>query len=84
MQANPGSCTHVPGEKAKRPQNTLLPTRILVILRSDRLTNDDVMRRAVNSGMTTRLHQRRARWLGHMRRMDNERISKEALYGELP
>jgi len=57
--------------------------RILGITWSDHVTNNDVLERAKILSMTTLLRQRRLRWLGHVRRMDDGRIPKDILYAEL-
>ena len=57
--------------------------RILGISWLDKVTNADVLSRAGLPSMHTRLKQRRLRWLGHVRRMDDGRIPKYILYGEL-
>ena len=57
--------------------------RILGISWLDKVTNADVLSRAGFPGMYTLLRQRSLRWLGHVRRMDDGRITKYILYGEL-
>ena len=57
--------------------------RILGISWLDKVTNDDVLSRAGLPSMYTLLRQRRLRWLGHVRRMDDCRLPKYILYGEL-
>ena len=57
--------------------------RILGIKWSDRITNNEVFRRAATPSIYTLLRQRRLRWLGHVRRMQDGRIPKDLLYGEL-
>ena len=57
--------------------------RILGISWQDRVSNAEVLSRAGLSSMYTLLRQRRLRWLGHVRRMDDGRIPKDILYGEL-
>ena len=57
--------------------------RILGISWLDKVTNADVLSRAGLPSMYTLLRQRRLRWLGHVRRMDDGRIPKYILYGEL-
>ena len=57
--------------------------RILDISWLDKVTNADVLSRAGLPSMYTLLRQRRLRWLGHVRRMDDGRIPKYILYGEL-
>ena len=57
--------------------------RILNIKWQDRITNNEVLSRANATSMTTILQQRRLRWLGHVCRMEDGRIPKDLLYGEL-
>ena len=57
--------------------------RILGISWLDKVTNADVLSRAGLSSMYTLLRQPRLRWVGHVRRMDDGRIPKYILYGEL-
>ena len=57
--------------------------RILGINWSDRVPNAQVLERAGLSTMYTLLRKRRLRWLGHVRRMEDGRISKDILSGEL-
>ena len=56
---------------------------ILGISGQDKVTNTDVLSRAVLPSMHTLLRQRRLRWLGHIRRMEDGRIPKGILYCEL-
>ena len=57
--------------------------RIIGISLQDRVANTDVLERAGPPSIFTPLSQRRLRWLGHVRRMDDGRIPKDLLYGEL-
>ena len=57
--------------------------RILGISSEDEVTNDDVLSRTGLPSMYTLLRQRRLRWLGPVRRMDDGRTPKYILYGEL-
>ena len=57
--------------------------RILGISWQVKVTNADVLSRAGLPTMYTLLRQRRLRWLGHVRRMEDGRIPKDILYGEL-
>ena len=57
--------------------------RILGISWLDIVTKADVLSRAGLPSMYTLLRQRRVRWLGHVCRMDDGRIPKYILYGEL-
>ena len=57
--------------------------RILGISRQNKVTNADVLSRAGLPSMYTLLRQRRLRWLGRVRRMEDGRIPKDILYCEL-
>ena len=57
--------------------------RILVITWQDYVTNKDVLEQAGMPSMYALLTKRRLRWLEHVRRMENGRIPKDFLYGEL-
>lgn len=57
--------------------------RILGISWQDKVTNAEVLSRAGLPTLYTLLRQRRLRWLGHVHRMDDGRIPKDILYGEL-
>ena len=57
--------------------------RIMGISWQDKVTNADVLSRPGLPIMYTLLRQRRMRWLGHVRRMEDGRITKDNLYGEL-
>ena len=58
-------------------------TRILGISWRDKVPNNTVMERAGITSMYTILKQRRFRWLGHVSRVEDDRIAKDLLYGEL-
>ena len=57
--------------------------RILGIQWSDRVPNTAVLRRAGIDGIEAMLMLHQLRWLGHVRRMSDERIPKQLLYGQL-
>ena len=57
--------------------------RIMGIKWEDRISNSDVLNRAKLSSIHGLLSQRRLRWLGHVYRMDDGRLPKDILYGEL-
>ncbi|XP_047497854.1 uncharacterized protein LOC125044938 [Penaeus chinensis] len=57
--------------------------RILGICWEDKVTNTEVWSRPGLPSMFTLLRQRRLRWLGHVHRMEDGRIPKDILYGEL-
>ena len=49
----------------------------------NKIPNTVVLSHTELPSMYTLLRQRRLRWLGHVRRMDDGRIPKDVLYGEL-
>ena len=57
--------------------------RILGITWQDKVTNTEVLKQAALQSMTSILCKRRLRWLGHVKRMDDNRIPKQLLCGEL-
>ena len=57
--------------------------RILNITWQDKVPDNTVLERAGCTSMFTLLKQRRMRWLGHVVRMGDGRISKDLLCGEL-
>lgn len=57
--------------------------KILGIKWQDHIPNTSVLELAGIQSMYAILSQRRLRWLGHVRRMDDGRIPKDILYGEL-
>ena len=57
--------------------------RILSISWTDKVSNNEELERAESPSMFTLLRQRRLRWLGHVHRMEDGRIPKDLLYGEL-
>ena len=57
--------------------------KILGIKWSDKVSNVNVLDKANLKSMTSILSMRRLRWLGHVKRMDDNRIPKQLLYGEL-
>ena len=57
--------------------------RILGISWQDRVSDTEVLSRANCPNMFTLLRQGRLRWLGHVYRMEDVRIPKDILYGEL-
>ena len=50
----------------------------------DRIPNNDVLAKAGMPSLFALLFQRRLCWLGHVRRVKDERIPKDTLYGSLP
>ena len=57
--------------------------RILSIRWQDRVPNTEVLESAGSLSMHLMLTQRRLRWLGHVHRMEDGRIPKDMLYGQL-
>lgn len=57
--------------------------RILSVTWQDKVTNNEILQRSHLPSMFTLLRQRRLRWLGHVRRMEDGRIPKDLLYGDL-
>lgn len=57
--------------------------RILHINWQDRITNNEVLRRVGLPSLFETLRVSRLRWLGHVYRMDDARLPKSVLYGEL-
>jgi len=57
--------------------------RILGVTWQDKVTNNTILQRAGIPSMYCLLKQRRMRWLGHLVRMEDGRIPKDLLYGEL-
>ena len=57
--------------------------KILGLTWEDKVTNEKVLTRAGITSMSTLLKQKRLRWLGHVHRMEDTRIPKCLMYGEL-
>ena len=57
--------------------------KILGITWKEKVTNVEVLERTELQSMTTTLCRRKLRWLGHVKRMKDDRIPKQLLYGEL-
>ena len=57
--------------------------RVLGITWQDKVTNAAVLEQAGSLSMHLMLSQRRLRWLGHVHRMEDGRIPKDILFGEL-
>ena len=74
---------HMPGRREGLTHFTLRSIRRILhghISWQDNVTNTDVLSRAGLPNMYTLLRQRRLRWLGHVRRMEDGRIPKDILY----
>ena len=82
MGASPGLPTH--GKRSRLNVFHLRSLRkILGIAWQDHVTNPDVLSRAGLLNMHPLLRQHRLRCLGHIRRIEDGRIPKDTLYGEL-
>ncbi|KAA3670761.1 uncharacterized protein DEA37_0015017 [Paragonimus westermani] len=57
--------------------------RYLSRFHSDMIQNTEVLRRAEMDGMEAMLLLNQLCWLGHVRRMDDDRIPKQLLYGQV-
>ena len=57
--------------------------RILGIKWQDKVTNVDVLSDSSMLSIHSLLMKRRLRWIGHVRRMDDGRIPKDIMFGEL-
>ena len=57
--------------------------RLFEISWMDKVSNEEVLQRASLPTVSALIKQRRLRWLGHVRRMDDGRIPKDLLYGEI-
>ena len=57
--------------------------KILNVTWQDKITNSDILQRAGLTSIHGLLRSKRLKWLGHLRRMTNDRIPKLVLYGEL-
>ena len=57
--------------------------RILRVKWQDKITNTEILARTNMSTINSLLERAQARWAGHITRMDENRIPKQLLYGEL-
>ena len=57
--------------------------KILNIKWQDKVPNTEVLKKSHIHSIQTTLRERRLRWLGHIKRMDDHRLPKQVLYGEL-
>ena len=57
--------------------------KILGVTWRDRVSNVDVLRRTNCVSLENILHRNKLRWVGHVIRMDEDRLPKQLLYGEL-
>ena len=58
--------------------------RLFEISWIDKASNEEILQRANLPTVSALIKQRRLRWLGHVRRMDDGRIPKDLPYGETP
>ena len=49
----------------------------------DRVTHEEIYRRTGTTSLESQLGRRQLRWMGHVIRMDDSRLPKQVLYGEL-
>ncbi|KAI5753664.1 hypothetical protein M8J77_002254 [Diaphorina citri] len=56
---------------------------ILKISWEDRIPNEEVLKKAKSTDITTMIQIRRLRWAGHVSRMSEARIAKQVAFGEL-
>ena len=82
MATSPGHCASRQERKLNAFHMRSL-RRILNITWQNKVPNSTVLERAGCTNMFTLLKQRRMHWLGHVVRMDDARIPKDLLYGEL-
>ncbi|KAI8511348.1 hypothetical protein Bbelb_104480 [Branchiostoma belcheri] len=88
--------THSLDEEINRSLDSLLKTekrlnsfhlrclrKILNIKWQDKITNELVLQQAGSLSLFEILRRNRLRWLGHVARMDDNRLPKKILYGEL-
>ena len=57
--------------------------KLLNIKWQDKVTNTEVLEKANLPSIQTIIRTKRLRWLGHVKRMDDNRMPKNVLYGEL-
>ena len=57
--------------------------KMLKVTWRDRVPNTEVLRRTGCVSFESLLHRSRLRWVGHVIRMDDDRLPKQLLYGEL-
>ncbi len=57
--------------------------RSLVLSWQDRVPNTTILKLTNSSDMYTAIRRRRLRWIGHVRRMPDERLPKSIFHGEL-
>ena len=56
---------------------------ILGVSWKDRLTYEEIYRRTGSTSLESQLARRQLRWIGHVVRMEETRLPKQILYGEL-
>ena len=50
---------------------------------SDRMRNEDLLRKCQQPSIAAQLRQRRGHWIGHVLRMGDDRLAKQLLYSSL-
>ena len=83
MAASRGQCMPDKSDASIASTSARSLRRLLHIRWQDRVPNTDVLQRAGLMGIPSMLMQRRLRWLGHVHRMEPDRLPREILYGEL-
>ena len=56
---------------------------VLNVTWKDKLTHEEIFRRTGSTSIESQLGRRNLRWMGHVIRMDDSRLPKQVLYGEL-
>ncbi|XP_067904697.1 uncharacterized protein [Heterodontus francisci] len=82
-QSSEAWTTYVSQERCLNTFHLRCLRRILGIRWQDRISNAEVLEVATIPSIYAPLSQRRLRWLGHVSRMEDGRIPKDALYSEL-
>ncbi|PIK49422.1 hypothetical protein BSL78_13685 [Apostichopus japonicus] len=75
--------THAKQEKKLNVFHMRCFRKILGITWEDKVTNSEVLSKAKLSTIFAMLSERHLRWLGHVHRMEEGRIPKNLLYGQL-
>ena len=75
--------TYVHQEKRLNTYHLRCLRRVMHVHWSESIPNKEILRRSDSCPMHVSLLKRRLRWLGHRKRMDDGRIPKDILYGQL-
>ena len=57
--------------------------RILGVTRRYKVTHSEILQRTNSASVESIISKRQLRWLGHVIRMEDDRLPKQLLYGEL-